>query len=152
MRAGRFKIAAILGLGTLSLLTLAPADPSDDLAGPAAGTRGGGATDKDSDFNNIEIVDSALESKVELVRVGSRRNTSNVLEVFAGLRNKTARRVDLEVETIYKDQSGNELNTGSWMHLTLQPHEQQDYRSAAIQEAAVDFLIRVRRARAASGH
>lgn len=149
MRAGILKLAAMIGFSALLLHGRAQADPSDDLAGPAAGTSaGGGTTDKDSDFSNIEIVDAALESKLDIVRIGSRRGSNNLLGVFAGLKNKTAHRLDLEIETIYKDQSGNELNTGSWIHLTLAPHEEQDYRSSAISEAAVDFLVRVRHASA----
>jgi hypothetical protein len=147
MNAATAKQVAIIGIAALLLLGPASADPSDDLAGPPGGPNGGPTTDKDSDFNNIEIVDAALESKLELVRVGSNRGANNLLGVFAGIRNKTARRLELEIETIYKDQAGNELNTGSWIPVTLPPHEQQDYRSSAISEAAVDFLIRVRRAR-----
>jgi hypothetical protein len=149
MRAGTVKQAAMIGVAVLLLLGPAPADPSDDLAGPAAGTgAGGGSTDKDSDFDNVEIVDSVLANKIELMRIGSQRGSNNLLGVFAGLRNKTAHRLELEIETIYKDQAGNDLNTGSWIHFTLEPHAEQDYRSAAISEAAVDFLVRVRRARA----
>ncbi len=151
MRGGNLKLAVLAGLGALWLLSPAPADPSDDLAGPSAGTsQGGGTSDTEADFNNIEIVDSAIEPKLDIVRIGSRRGANNLLSVFAGLKNKTDGKLDLEVETIYKDKSGNELNTGSWIHFTLAPHEEQDYRSAAISEGAVDFLIRVRRARSTS--
>ncbi len=146
MRAAPASLVMTMLLATLPLIGPASGDPSDDLAGAP---NSGATPDKDSDFNNIEIVDSALESKIALVRVGSRRGSNNLLAVFAGLKNKTDRRLQLEIETIYKDQAGNDLNTGSWIPITLPPHEQQDYRSAAISEAAVDFLIRVRRAHAA---
>jgi hypothetical protein len=136
---------ALIGLGALWLAAPAPADPSDDLAGPAAGTsQGGGTSDTEADFNNIEIVDSSLEPRLDVARIGSRRGSNNLLAVFAGLRNKTAHKLELEIETIYKDPSGNALNTGSWIRFTLAPHDEKDYRSAAISEGAVDFLIRVR--------
>jgi hypothetical protein len=146
MRGGNLKLAALLGLGALWLLVPAFADPSDDLAGPSA-SQGGGTTDTGADFNNIEIVDASIEAKLEIARIGSRRGANHLLSVFAGLRNKTNLKLDLEIETIYKDKSGNELNTGSWIHFTLAPHAEQDYRSSAISEGAVDFLIRVRHAR-----
>ena len=135
----------MLGLGALLVPGAAVGDPSEDLMRASTDA---GANDADSDFNNIEIVDPMLEPKLDLERIGSRRGANNLLVVFAGIRNKTARKLEIEIETIYKDQGGNGLNTGSWIHFTLLPHEEQDYRSSAISEAAVDFLIRVRRARA----
>jgi hypothetical protein len=164
MRAGKASLA-LIGLGALWLLSPAPADPSDDLAGPSAGTsQGGGLTQSASkehagpaavspgddvgDATNIEIVDTSLNRKIDVVRINSRRGTNNLLAVFAGLKNKTGVNLDIEIETIYKDESGNTLNTGSWIRFTLAAHEEQDYRSSAISEGAVDFLIRVRRARA----
>jgi hypothetical protein len=150
MRAWNLKPAALIGLGALLLLSLAPGDPSDDLAGP---TNSGGTVGKD-DFNNLEIVDSSLEPKLEIVRVGSQLGANNLLGVFAGLKNKTGRRLDLELETIYKNKAGSELNKRSWIRLSVAPHKETDYRSSAISEEAVDFLIRVRRApsSAASAH
>ena len=146
MRVGGLKVAAIIGLGTLWLLSPATAEPSDDLAGPSP-SGANGSSDTGADFNKIEIVDSVLEPKLDLVRIGSHRGANNLLAVFAGIQNKTARKVELEIETIYKDDGGNALNTGSWIGITLAPHEEQDYRSSAISEGAVDFLIRIRRAR-----
>jgi hypothetical protein len=138
---------AVIGVCALLLFGAAGADPSDDLAGTPGASNGGEGTDKDSDFNNLEVVDPVLANKIALMRIGSQRGPTGLLGVFAGLKNKTARRLEIEIETIYKDQSGNELNTGSWIRLTLPPNAQQDYRSSAISQAAVDFLIRVRRAR-----
>jgi len=138
---------AMIGVSAVLLLGPAAADPSDDLAGTPGAINGGETPDKDSDFNNLEVVDPVLANKIALLRIGSQRGPNGLLGVFAGLKNKTARRLEIEIETIYKDKSGNELNTGSWIHLTLGPNALQDYRSSAILEAAVDFLIRVRRAR-----
>jgi hypothetical protein len=141
--------AAVLGLGTLGLISPAPADPSEDLAGTPGAMSEGDSTSNDRDYlGNLDIVDDALKPKLDLVRIGAQRSTANnLLSVFMGLSNKTARKVEIEVETVYKDKSGNELNTGSWINFTIQPHGDLDYRSSSISEAAVDFLIRVRRAR-----
>jgi len=113
------------------------------LAGMRAAAQG---TDAGSTFDNLEIVDAALNTKVAVLRVGSQLAENNLLTVFAGFKNKTERRLALEVETIYKDKSGNTLNAGSWIPLTLDAHEEKDYRSTSISVDAVDFLIRVRRA------
>ncbi len=108
--------------------------------------------DTGSHFDNIDIVDATLAGKVSVTRVGSEPSPNNLLSVFAGLKNKTSHRLDLEVETIYQDVSGNSLNAGSWIHLSLMPYEEKEYRSTSISEPfdpdamTAHFLIRVRRA------
>jgi hypothetical protein len=112
----------------------------------------GDSTDNDSSFDNLDVIDSNLNGKVAVLRVGSELGENNLLSVFAGLKNKTAHRLVLELQTIYKDKEGNALNAGSWIPMTLKPHEEKEYRSAAISEDAVDFLVRVRRAPSAAAH
>jgi hypothetical protein len=109
------------------------------------------ATDssKDSTFDNLDVVDQALIGKLAVLRVGSEVGENKLLSVFAGMKNKTARVLNLEVQTIYKDEFGNALNSGSWIPFTLKPHEEKEYHSASISMQAVDFLVRVRRAESA---
>jgi hypothetical protein len=148
MRAGKLTLPAIVGLGTLGLLPLAAAQPSDDLVNtPGAMSEGSGDTDSRDFRNNLDIVDDVLKPKLDLTHIDAQRSRNNLLVVTLGLSNKTGHKVDLDVETVYKDKSGNELNTGSWIPFTLQPHGDLNYRSSSISEAAVDFLIRVRKAR-----
>ncbi len=119
--------------------------PAQDF--PLAGTRSAAeGTDAGSSFDNLDVVDAGLNGKLAVLRVGSQVAQNNLLTVFAGLKNKTGKRLALEVETIYKDKAGNALNAGSWILVTLKPHEEREYRSASISEEAVDFLVRVRRA------
>jgi len=91
------------------------------------------------------VVDASLKGKLAILRVGSEPTPNNLLSVFAGLKNRTAHPLALEVQTIYRDKAGNELNAGSWIPMTLKPHEETDYRSASISTEATDFLIRIRR-------
>jgi len=110
------------------------------------------APDSDSAFDNIEIVDANLKGRLAILRVGSEPSPNNLLTVFAGLKNKTDNTLRLEVQTIYKDSMGTPLNSGSWIVLTLKPHEEREYRSTSISEQFnanamnAPFLIRVRRA------
>jgi hypothetical protein len=104
------------------------------------------AMDAGSNFDNLDVVDASLNGKVAILRVGSQLGDNNLLAVFAGLKNRTAHRLALEVETIYKDKDGDTLNAGSWIPMTLTPYEERQYRSASISEEAVDYLVRVRRA------
>jgi hypothetical protein len=99
-------------------------------------------------FDNVEILDSSLQAKLAILRVGSDRTATNLLSIFVGLKNKTAHRLEIQAQTIYKDKSGNPLNHGQagWISMTLKPHEESEYRSASISEDAVDFLVRIRKA------
>jgi len=151
MRAVRLKPAKWAGLCALIVSGCAGANPQPSPmpaqdAHLASSENAGAGTDAGSGFDNLEIVDAGLNGKVAVLRVGSQLAENNLLSVFAGLKNRTAHRLVLEVETIYKDKAGNALNAGSWIPLTLKPHEESEYRSASISEEAVDFLIRVRRA------
>jgi hypothetical protein len=151
MRALIFKQTARAGLCALIVSGCASANPQPSsmaaqVVPPTSNANAGEETDAGSSFDNIEIVDTGLNEKMAVLRVGSQLAENNLLSVFAGLKNKTPRRLALEVETIYRDKAGNSLNAGSWIAVTLKPHEEREYRCASISEQAVDFLIRVRRA------
>lgn len=114
-------------------------DPSADKPGSAA--------EGSDTFENLELVDSSLGSKLAVTRVGSDRTPINMLSVYAGLKNKTAKPLQIEVQTIYKDSSDTPLSGfhGSWIPIKLKPHEETVYRSVSISADAVDFMIRVRK-------
>ncbi len=95
-------------------------------------------------FDNLDVTDPTLKGKLEILRVGSEPTANNLLSVFAGMKNKTDQTLYLEVQTIYKDSTGNALNKGSWVPLKLRAHEETEYRSASISSQAVDFLVRIR--------
>jgi hypothetical protein len=99
-------------------------------------------------FDNLEIVSPGLKSRLTVTRVGSDRTDDNLLTVFAGLKNKSSRPLPIEVQTLYKDKRDHSLSDGrkSWVPLTLKPHEEMQYRSVAISEAATDFVVRIRHA------
>jgi hypothetical protein len=105
-----------------------------------------------SDVENLEIVGDGLKGKLAVLRVGAARNDSNLLSVFAGVKNETSRRLEVQMQTLYRDKDGNSLSDGhaSWIPLTLKPHEQTQYRSVALTPDATDFLVRIRHAPSAS--
>jgi hypothetical protein len=101
-----------------------------------------------SGFDNLEIVTPDLKGRVAILRVGSDRTDSNLLSVFAGVRNRTGHRLEIEMQTVYRDKEGKPLTDGlgSWIPITLKPHEETQYRSVAISEDATDFVVRIRHA------
>jgi hypothetical protein len=116
----------------------------EDTAAPSTAT-------STSDFDNLEVLNESLKDKLSVLRVGSGRSDSNLLSVFAGVKNNTGHRLDLEMQTLYRDKDGHPLSDGrgSWIPISLKPHEEVQYRSVAISEDATDFLVRIRHASAA---
>jgi hypothetical protein len=150
MRALNWKRAARMGLSLVLVIAgvkSAPADPSLlDSPGSTAAAAQGQGDGGDIDFSKLEVVDASLKPKLTLLRIGSQRSTTNnVLTVFAGVRNNTGRKLSFEIETIYKDRTGELLNKSSWIRFSLEPHEETDYRSSSLSDDAVDFTIRVRK-------
>lgn len=152
MRTGRpspVKCGSLSLLVVFSFAPVLPATPpralpvvppaSDAAVAPAD-------TDSGSTFDNLEIVDASLKGKLGISRVGSQVADNKLLTVFAGFKNKTSRKLSLEVMTIYKDQTGAALNAASWIPVTLKANEEREYRSSSITEQAVDFMVRIRRA------
>jgi hypothetical protein len=107
-----------------------------------------GSSDTSTAFDNVELVNANLADKLGILRVGSSRTDGDLLSVFVGLKNHTGRVLEVEVQTIYKDKSGQALTegSGSWIPMRLKPHEEAQYRSVAISEDATDFMVRIRRA------
>jgi hypothetical protein len=116
------------------------------LADSTPGETALGLSEPDSTFDNLEIVGDGLHGKLDVMRVGSDRTDANLLSVFAGVKNRTAQRLKVEMQTIYRDKDGRALGDGrsSWIPITLKPHEETQYRSVAISEDATDFLVRIR--------
>jgi hypothetical protein len=106
--------------------------------------------DTGSGFDNIEVIDTSLKTKLSILRVGSQPTANQLLSVFAGFKNKSSSLLELEVQTIYKDKTGAELNAGSWIPVNLTSHEETEYHSTSISPDAVDFVVRVRLAQGAS--
>jgi hypothetical protein len=114
------------------------------LAGPVAGAHS--ETDTEAGFDNVQVMDASLDGRVSVTRVGSDRTNTNLLSIFADLKNLTGHVLTIEAQTLYKDSDGNWIDGGhaGWVRLELKPHEEFEYRSASLSEAAEDFLVRVR--------
>jgi hypothetical protein len=132
-RTGLFRR---LGAALLALALLTGSAPP----GQAADTDEAG-------FDNVQVLDPALEGRLSVISVGSERTHMNLLSIFATLKNLTGKPLAIEAQTLYKDGNGDWLDSGkaSWISLELKPHEEMDYRSASLSEAAQDFLVRIRR-------
>jgi hypothetical protein len=123
----------------LAALLLAPLPPDRAIAAPDD-------TDSEAGFDNVDVLDPALNGQLSVVRVGSQRTNTNLLSIFASLKNLTGHTLTIQAQTLYKDGDGNWLDGGKagWLTLELKPHEELEYRSASLSEDAQDFLVRIR--------
>jgi hypothetical protein len=120
---------------------------ADSTPGETAMEAAAVSSESSSDIDNLEIVGDGLKGKLEVLHVGANRNDSNLLSVFAGVKNETGRKLEVEMQTIYRDKDGNSLSDGAnWIPITLKPHGQTQYRSVALSPDATDFLVRIRHA------
>ena len=126
--------AALLGLVTLLLMA----------AGPGAHAHAD--ADMEAGFDNVQLMDPGLDGRISITRVGSERTNTNLLSIFADLKNLTGHSLAVEAQTLYKDSDGNWIDGGraGWVPLELKPHEEFEYRSASLSEGAEDFLVRIR--------
>ncbi len=124
----RTVLLAVVGLGLASLAVARPdsLDPYDTVE------------------KNVRMIDQGLAPKLEVTRVGAQPGKNGLLSVFAGFRNKTDHVLNLDIQTIYKDGAGDALNTSSWIPITIDPRGEQSYRSSAISDEAVGFIILIR--------
>jgi hypothetical protein len=137
------------GPGSLASGKNADADevPPEMHRPPSLDSSGYPAINAGASFDNVEVVDESLSGQLDVVRAGSQPTESNTLSVFVGLHNRTKEKLFLQVQTIYKDSSGNALNTGSWVPMTLKPKQEIEYRSVSLSDEATDFVVRIRFAR-----
>jgi hypothetical protein len=139
----------LMGATAIALSILNPAK-----AGDSSGSTRHGESDEvkisstaETGFDNVEVLDRSLDGRLSVVSVGSDRTKTNLLSIFATLKNLTSSSLLIEAETLYKDGNGDWMDGGkaSWLSLEIKPHAELEYRSASLSEEAQDFLVRIRR-------
>ena len=130
------RLPVVFALAALSVALLTPTHAA---AAPAD-------SDSEAGFDNVDVLDPSLNGQISVVRVGSQRTNTNLLSIFASLKNLTAHALTIQAQTLYKDADGNWLDGGKagWLTLTLKSHEELEYRSASLSDEAQDFLVRIR--------
>jgi len=95
--------------------------------------------------HRVEVVSSSLHGKLTVSRINSSRATG-LLAVSAEMRNRTSHRLEIQVQTVFKDQTGLALTNqeGSWETVTMKAHQETPYQATASSAQAAEFLIRLR--------
>lgn len=120
-----------------------------------AGCAGGGAyAPVNPDKHNLEtgakfvLMDSGAQRSVTAAALQEKVLEDGRLEVAAVLRNRESRRIQVQVQCVFKDAQG--IATGDetpWQDLILTENGMETFRAAAMNTQAKGYTVRVRQAR-----
>jgi uncharacterized protein YcfL len=102
------------------------------------------------DLENKEkfvLMDSMVQRSVTASGIQKRLLPDGRLEVIAHVRNREARRIQVQINCVFKDANGFSTDDETpWQTLILTESAQEDVRFVSINNKAQDFTIRVRQA------
>lgn len=102
------------------------------------------------DLENKEkfvLMDSMVQRSVTSSGIQKRVLADGRLEVIAHVRNREARRIQVQINCVFKDEGGFSTDDETpWQTLILTENSQEDVRFVSINNKARDFTIRVRQA------
>lgn len=130
---------------TLSVLTLAAA---------GCQTPEGARTPVNTTRHNLEdsevfvLMDGPTQRSVTTSGVQQRINADGRLEVAANVRNREARRIEVQWQVVFKDAQGFSIGDETpWQTLILTENAQETLRAIAMNEQARRYTFRIRQAR-----
>ncbi len=102
------------------------------------------------DLENKEkfvLMDRMVQRSVTASGIQKRVLPDGRLEVIAHVRNRETRRIQVQINCVFKDASGFSTDDETpWQNLILTENAQEDVRFVSINNKAQDFTIRVRQA------
>jgi uncharacterized protein YcfL len=103
------------------------------------------------DLENREpfvLLDKATQNSVTCSGIQQRTLEDGRLEVTANVRNRTKKRIQVQINCVFKDEQG--FSTGDetpWINLILDENAQESVKFTSMNNKAKKFTIRVRQAR-----
>ena len=107
-----------------------------------------GASPSIEDVHAVVLLDKSLKKTIAVDHVQGYRLQDDRLEVKANIRNRIRSDLQIQVQTIFKDESG--FSTGedsAWMTLFLNDNESKTYSIVSRGRDAQKFTIRIREVR-----
>ena len=104
-----------------------------------------------ADLENREkfvLMDSGAQRSVTSSGIQERINADGRLEVVANVRNRENRRIQVQINCVFKDEQG--FSTGDetpWQTLILTENAQESVRFISMNDKARSYTVRVRQAR-----
>jgi len=102
------------------------------------------------DLENIErfvLLDPGAQRSITTAGVQQKVHPDGRLEVAVNLRNRENRRLQVQVDCVFKDEQGFEVDTSPFQNVILTENSQETVRFIALTPAAKKFTVRVREAR-----
>ena len=102
--------------------------------------------------NNFEMtakfaaMDSRVQDSVTCPGVEEGRTNDGRLQIAANIRNRENRRLEVQVQCVFKDQSGFAVDETPWQPLILNENGIETVRFVAMNNRATDYTVRVREA------
>lgn len=93
------------------------------------------------------VMDDRVQRSVTCPGLQERKTEDGRLEVAANIRNRENRRIEVQVQCVFKDLQGFEVDSTPWETLILTENSQETVRFTAMNNKATDYTVRVREAR-----
>lgn len=137
-----------------SILALALVLPLFPLVNGCTSTHDTGAFKPvNTDVNNLEdsarlvLLDKRVQYSVTSPGIQESRLTDGRLQVVANLRNREARRIQIQVNCVFKDAQGFVVEDTPFQTVFLDENAQEGIRFVSANDKAMRYTIRVREAR-----
>ena len=141
-----------MNMNLLKLALLAPAFAL--VAGCASSSHDTGAyLPQNATVNNVEdsakfvLLDQAAQYSVTCPGIQETRLSDGRLQVLANLRNREARRIQVQVNCVFKDAQGFVVEETPFQNVFLDENAQEGVKFASAGDKAQRYTIRVRQAR-----
>jgi hypothetical protein len=95
----------------------------------------------------VALLDDRVQRSVSSPGVQERRREDGRLEVAANLRSRENRRLEVQVQCVFKDPQGFEVDSSPWQTLILTENGIETVRFISMNTKAADYTVRVREAR-----
>jgi len=93
------------------------------------------------------LMDSGAQHSVTCASLQELRTPEGRLQVAANVLNRENRRIEVQVQCLFKDPQGFALDETPWQTLILTENGQETVRFTAMNPKATDYEVRVRQAR-----
>jgi hypothetical protein len=93
------------------------------------------------------LMDSGAQTSVTCTGMQELRTPDGRLQVAANVMNRENRRIEVQIQCLFKDPQGFALDETPWQPLMLTENGQETVRFTAMSPKATDYEVRVREAR-----
>lgn len=97
--------------------------------------------------SSFVLFDKGAQRSVTVSGIQERRLPDGRLEVAANVRNRENRRIEVQINCVFKDEQGFEVDSTPFQTLILDENAQESVRYVSMNNKAVKYTFRVRQAR-----